>query len=155
MDKKDIKKELAEVQLAIARAITIHLAANNEKMKDFAAETGISPSRLTSYRRGTYGKDPTPSLENLIRIKKGLGISYDELLGINDRENFNQNLTDALASSSTYKSNGAELELSKAQKETIKRIVFAYLNINDKDNLYGIEDYVNQLVDKKLGDDRG
>lgn len=128
---EESKEDLARAQMAIGSAIDLYLTANKETMQSFSKRTGINASMLTSYRRGDPARDTAPSLENLIRIKKGIDMSYDRILGVNDDDSLNGNLDFALSNSSYYVDNGKNLMLSKIQKATIKRLIYAYLNITN------------------------
>lgn len=148
------KKWLADAQAAIGASINQQLKANGETMQSFAKRTGINPAMLTGYRRGS-AKDPAPSLENLIKIKNGLGISYDELLGYSEATDFNGRFEKALKDSSNYTDNGKPYPLTDIQKSTIKRIVYGYLNINDsKPQFSSMEDFMNAIADFKKRDDQ-
>lgn len=149
---KESKENLAKAQVAIGAAISLYLSANNETMQKLAKNTGINPSMLTGYRRGDPTRDKAPSLENLIRIKNGLDISYDQLLGVNDNNDLNGNLNEALDNSSYYTDGDKQLPLNKVQKDTIKRLVYAYLNITDNAPAVfqqAIDDAVERMLKKR------
>lgn len=108
-----------------------------DRIKELAKKRGLSLSQLNEkagFKQNVIysWKTKTPSIDKVESVAKVLGVSVDYLLGKEEKatnKDYDGEVEEALNSARMYQGK----PISDAQRETIKGIVKAYLDAQDKD----------------------